>query len=228
MLASDLDGPSATGMPIRVAVTMPADAVRDAVTAYLAGEACRQARPIVLVGVGTSDAVIPVDVDVGVVAASFLPTRPGGAGPMSERRKGVPRLVVLFSATDRQALDPAVLLRCGVRAMLDTATPISHVGRAIDAVATGAVWLEPALWHRLLGGGTVVPDEGRILATLTAKELETLRLVADGLSNAQIAAKQTVTVKTVKFHISNLLHKLGRARRAELVALAHRRGLASD
>ena len=204
---------------------MPMGAARDAVTAYLAGSPSLQSGPMVLlVGVGARHAVGAGDADVGVVAASVLS---GSAGPVAAGRRRVPRLVVVFSGADQQALDPVVLLRYGVRAMLDTAAPISHIGRAIDAAAAGAVWVEPALWQRLLAGSIANADSREVLDALTAKELETLRLVAGGLSNAQIAARQTVTVKTVKFHISNLLHKLGQTRRAELVALAHRCGLAS-
>jgi DNA-binding CsgD family transcriptional regulator len=70
-----------------------------------------------------------------------------------------------------------------------------------------------------------VPDELQRLG-LTAREAEVLRLVADGLSNSQIAEKLFISRKTASVHVSNILAKLGVSTRVEAAALAHRRGLA--
>jgi DNA-binding NarL/FixJ family response regulator len=69
-----------------------------------------------------------------------------------------------------------------------------------------------------------VPDELERLG-LTAREAEVLRLVADGLSNSQIAEKLFISRKTASVHVSNILSKLGVSTRVEAAALAHRRGL---
>ena len=63
---------------------------------------------------------------------------------------------------------------------------------------------------------------------LTARELEVLGLVADGLSDREIGARLFISHRTVERHVSNLLGKLGAARRTELVATAHREGLVAD
>ena len=60
---------------------------------------------------------------------------------------------------------------------------------------------------------------------LTAREAEVLALVADGLSNSQIAERLFISRKTASVHVSNILGKLGVAGRVEAAALAHRRGL---
>ena len=61
---------------------------------------------------------------------------------------------------------------------------------------------------------------------LTSRELEVLRLVADGRSNGQIAEELFISRKTASVHVSNILAKLGVTSRVEAAALAHRRGLA--
>jgi DNA-binding NarL/FixJ family response regulator len=69
-----------------------------------------------------------------------------------------------------------------------------------------------------------VPDELEQLG-LTAREAQVLRLVADGLSNSQIAERLFISRKTASVHVSNILSKLGVSTRVEAAALAHRRGL---
>jgi DNA-binding CsgD family transcriptional regulator len=69
------------------------------------------------------------------------------------------------------------------------------------------------------------PDEGERLG-LTTREAEVLRLVADGMSNSQIAERLFISRKTASVHVSNILSKLGVSSRVEAAAVAHRRGLA--
>jgi DNA-binding NarL/FixJ family response regulator len=69
-----------------------------------------------------------------------------------------------------------------------------------------------------------MPDELERLG-LTTREAEVLRLVADGLSNSQIAEQLFISRKTASVHVSNILSKLGVSTRVEAAALAHRRGL---
>jgi DNA-binding NarL/FixJ family response regulator len=120
-------------------------------------------------------------------------------------------------------------LRAGASGfMLKDARPQELVG-AVRAVAAGdAVLSAPVtrrlldqVAHRLPAPASQVPDG------LTEREHEVWRLVAGGLSNAEIATALTVSEATVKTHVSNLLGKLGLRDRVQAVILAYESGLVS-
>jgi Response regulator containing a CheY-like receiver domain and an HTH DNA-binding domain len=69
--------------------------------------------------------------------------------------------------------------------------------------------------------GTATPEHG---TPLTLREIEVLRLIADGLTNAQIAKRLTLSEKTVKSHVSNILSKLHLADRTQAAVYAYRQG----
>ena len=99
--------------------------------------------------------------------------------------------------------------------------------RAVRAVAQGASWLSPAIARqvvrRAVGDVTPVPDPP--ITPLTPRELEVLRLLAQGLDNAAIAQTLVVTRRTVQNHVSNIYGKLHVATRTEAALYAIRRGL---
>jgi NarL family two-component system response regulator LiaR len=115
------------------------------------------------------------------------------------------------------------------------------VQRAMRAGASGyllknATGLELAQAIRAAYGGrtTMAPEATEALVQtmrgpdgldLTEREREVLALMADGLSNAQIAARLTVSAATVKFHVGGIFSKLGVGSRAEVIALAYKRKL---
>jgi DNA-binding CsgD family transcriptional regulator len=101
---------------------------------------------------------------------------------------------------------------------------------AIAAVAGGLVTLDRRLAGDLLTPPerTPIPTPERLAVTeepLTARELEVLQLLAEGLPNKLIAAKLHISEHTAKFHVSAIMLKLGAASRTEAVTLAARRGL---
>jgi DNA-binding NarL/FixJ family response regulator len=102
---------------------------------------------------------------------------------------------------------------------------------AVRTVAAGEALLAPTVTRRLIADvvaarGTVrsTVDDDRLKA-LTARETDTLRQIARGLSNAEIAEALFVTEHTVKTHVSNLLTKLGLRDRVQAVVLAYESGL---
>ena len=104
-----------------------------------------------------------------------------------------------------------------------------YVHAAIRVVAAGDALLAPSVTRRLLERfATTLPQHdhsSEALAELTARETEVLRLLAGGLSNAEIADALVVSEATVKTHISSLLRKLGLRDRVQAVILAYETGL---
>jgi DNA-binding NarL/FixJ family response regulator len=100
---------------------------------------------------------------------------------------------------------------------------------AVRAAAEGDVLLDPAVARRLAAMGArrtaVSPAAKQVLARLTPRELEVLKAVARGNSNAEIAKVMFVAETTVKTHIGRLLQKLAARDRVQLTVLAHRFGL---
>jgi DNA-binding NarL/FixJ family response regulator len=102
---------------------------------------------------------------------------------------------------------------------------------AVRVVAGGEALLAPTVTRRLIADvvarsrpRTAARPAAR-LASLTARETDTLRQIARGLSNAEIAAELYVTEHTVKTHVSSLLTKLGLRDRVQAVVLAYQSGL---
>ena len=100
---------------------------------------------------------------------------------------------------------------------------------AIRLVAGGNALLGPTVTQRLLArfaeGDTETRDAAAVLDSLTDRERVTLRLLSEGLSNAEIAAELVVSETTVKTHVSNLLRKLGVRDRVQAVIVAYQSGL---
>ncbi len=119
-------------------------------------------------------------------------------------------------------------LRAGAAGfMLKDARPEELVG-AVRAIAAGDSLLAPSVTRRLIETfvrrlGPSEPSRRR-LAELTARELDVLRLVARGLSNAEIATELVLGENTVKSHVGHILDKLGLRNRVEAAILAYEAG----
>jgi DNA-binding NarL/FixJ family response regulator len=119
-------------------------------------------------------------------------------------------------------------LRAGASGFLLKDAPTAEVVSAVRAVADGDAVLSPAVTRQLLDQvGRRLPaaiDVGQApdaLAQLTEREREVLRMLAAGLSNAEIADALVVSEATVKTHVSNLLGKLGLRDRVQAVIYAY-------
>jgi NarL family two-component system response regulator YdfI len=119
----------------------------------------------------------------------------------------------------------AVINHSGVRAILPRDASPEEIIAAVQAAATGLISLHPDAFDYLLSQ----IQEGKEFAfsdsILSPREIEILRMIAEGLGNKEIAAKLSISDHTVKFHISSIFAKLGAANRAEAVTLGIRQGL---
>ncbi len=153
---------------------------------------------------------------------------PGMDGIEATRR--LPRQRVLILTTF--GLDEYIIeaLRAGASGFLLKDAPTREVVDAVRAVAAGDAVLAPAVTRQLLdqvgrrlpAAVSRTPDG---LAELTDREREVLRMLAVGMSNAEIATALVVSEPTVKTHVSNLLGKLGLRDRVQAVIYAYESGL---
>ncbi|WP_330337386.1 response regulator transcription factor [Streptomyces sp. NBC_00557] len=138
------------------------------------------------------------------------------------------QVVVLTTYADDESLFPA--LHAGARGYLTKDAGGDEIVRAVESVLSGDAGLSPSVQRRLLErlsrsepGPPVTaeaPPDG-----LTARETEVLTLIAEGLSNQEIARKLHVSTATVKTHINNLFSKTGLKDRAQAVRYAYSKGL---
>ncbi|GAA2546710.1 response regulator transcription factor [Winogradskya consettensis] len=120
-------------------------------------------------------------------------------------------------------------LRAGASGfLLKDARPPELIG-AVRTIAGGEALLDPAVTRQLVGrfAARVRRDEGSALTGLTPRELEVLKLIAAGQSNAEIAATLVISAETVKTYVSRILTKLNLRDRVQAVVLAYRTGLVS-
>jgi DNA-binding NarL/FixJ family response regulator len=121
-------------------------------------------------------------------------------------------------------------LRAGASGFVLKDTRPRDLLRAIEIVAAGDALLSPSITKRLIAEFAARPDPDEpsaVLTELTAREREVTRLVADGLTNNEIAGRLVISPLTAKTHVSNILRKLDCRDRPALVALAYESGLVS-
>ena len=139
-----------------------------------------------------------------------------------------PRVVVLTTFDQNEYVVRA--LRAGAYGFLLKDAPASRLVSAVRAAANGDALIEPSITRRLVeqfaaGLPTAEPTGlPAAVAALTDRELDVLRLIARGLSNAEIAGEFTVAESTVKTHVARILAKLGLRDRVQAVVLAYESG----
>jgi DNA-binding NarL/FixJ family response regulator len=117
-------------------------------------------------------------------------------------------------------------LRAGASGFLLKDTPPGRLAETIRTVGDGDALLAPQITRRLVERFAAPrPQAPEALGELTAREVEVLRLIARGLSNAEIADELVVSLPTVKTHVGRILMKLGLRDRVQAVVLAYEAGI---
>jgi DNA-binding NarL/FixJ family response regulator len=129
-------------------------------------------------------------------------------------------VVVLTTHADDDSVLAA--LRAGARGYLTKDAGMAEIARAVAAADAGQALLDPQVQAQVLHGRTA----GDRPAPLTDRETEVLALIADGLSNTEIAARLVVSEATVKTHINRIFAKTAARDRAQAVRWAYQHGLA--
>jgi DNA-binding NarL/FixJ family response regulator len=185
------------------------DVVAEAADGREAIERARELRPDVVL----MDIRMP-EVD-GIEATRRLCAEPGG-----------PRILMLTTFDQNEYVYEA--MKAGASGFLLKDVRREELVNAVRVVAAGDALLAPALTRRLIEDFVRRPPPGSApagpLAELTDRESEVLRLVARGLSNAEIAAALVVSDATVKTHVARILSKLGLRDRIQAVVLAYESG----
>jgi DNA-binding NarL/FixJ family response regulator len=161
---------------------------------------------------------------------------------LREQQPDIKVIVLTTYADDRSVIEA---LRAGARGYLTKDAGGAEIQKALLQVVSGQAVIDPAVQHHLVDAIAVTPPPalpvpagqagspatshepaGPVPGGLTPREAQVLRLIAEGLSNAEIAARLVVSEATVKSHINHLLAKIGARDRAQAVSYAYRSGVA--
>lgn len=210
--------------PIRVIVADDHPVVRDGLVAML--ETQDDLRVVGEAADGHELVARAAELRPDVVLLDLEMPRLDGVGALREIRAARPDArAVVFTAYDT---DERILaaLRAGAAGYLLKGAPRDEVFRAIRVAHAGGSLLQPAVAARLLesvrGEGDAAPAPAE---PLTRREREVLGWLGRGRTNREIARELDISERTVKFHVSAILAKLGAGNRTEAVRLAVERGL---
>ena len=222
---------SAPPAPVRIVVADDHQIVRSGFTALLGTQpdftvvgTAEDGAEAVRVCKETSPHVVLMDVRMpgmdGIEATRHLT----GSGSGNDR----PRVLILTTFDlDEYVYDA---LRAGASGFLLKDVAAEQLFHAVRVIAAGEALLAPTVTRRLIREFArqrprTNSSRAARLATLTPRETQVLRLVAEGLSNLEIAARFTVTEETVKTHVSRILAKLELRDRTQAVVTAYETGL---
>lgn len=202
-------------VPIRILVADDHPIVRDGLVAILSTQA-----DFVVVGEASNGEELiakAVALQPTVVLADLeMPQLDGAAAiqRLSVSQPDLPVIVLTAFDTDDRIIGA---LQSGARGYLLKGAPRNEIFQAIRVVSAGGSLLHPPVAARVL--------QHLNTASLTPREQEVLLLVAQGQINKEIAAMLNISERTVKFHVSAIMAKLGAGNRTEAVAIATQRGL---
>jgi DNA-binding NarL/FixJ family response regulator len=204
---------------IRIVVVDDHPVVREGLVATLeddaefsvAGQAGSASEALRLVAATRPDVIL---LDLELPGTSGLEVIPA----LIEAHPEAALLVLTAYDTDERVLGA---IRAGARGYLLKGASLETIARAIRTVHSGEPYLDPRI------AGKVLAELGprKRSTALSDRERQVLGLIAEGLANKHIAQSLGITERTVKYHVTSILNKLGAENRAHAVALAAQRGL---
>ena len=133
-----------------------------------------------------------------------------------------PRTIALTTYADDASVVGA--LRAGARGYLTKDAGAEQIRAAVEAVARGEAAIDPAVQHHVIAALTE-PAPSDLPDGLTPREAEVLALIAEGMTNAEIADRLVVSAATVKTHVNHIFAKAGVRDRAQAVVYAYANGI---
>ena len=210
---------------IRILIADDHAVVREGVGAILAVQPDMELVGEAADGVEAVELALELEPDV-ILLDLMMPRQDGLAAIRQIRRaKSRARILVLTSFADDERVFPAI--KAGALGYLLKDTPRDQLLQAIRDVAQGRASLHPAIALKVMRELNQPSDLPATTDPLTARELETLRLIAQGLTNQEIAAELVIHERTVAKYVSSILSKLHLANRTQAALYALREGLAS-
>jgi DNA-binding NarL/FixJ family response regulator len=163
----------------------------------------------------------------GIVLLDLNLARSDGVVLIGTLRQRFPdvRLIVFMTPDDEEAL--AGCIASGVRGCIMKNADPAVVLNAVRAVSAGKCWLQPEMTGRVFTElrRVVQAERERVQASLTNRENEVLKLVAEGLRNSDIARRLFISERTVKIHVANIFSKLQVHDRVQATRYAIRSGM---
>lgn len=174
-------------------------------------------------GATALDQIVRLQPDVAVVDVS-MPGLDGISIAREIRRREIPTRIVILTAVidDDQAVE---IFRIGVEGVVLKEMPPHLLLECVRSVHQGKRWIEKESLSRAAARILHREDAQQSGSPLTRREVEILRMVADGLRSREIADKLFVSEGTIKFHLHNVYEKLGVRGRVEVINEARRRHL---
>ena len=180
------------------------------------------------VGSGGEAVLLAADLAPDVVLMDLVMPEMDGVEATRLLKQQSPRshVIVLTSYHDDEQIFPAI--RAGALSYLLKGVDLDTLTDAVYKAARGEAVLHPRVAARIVKELHGPAEETALLyGTLSTREREVLRLIADGLHNGEIATRLFITERTVKSHINNILSKLQVADRTQAAIFAWRQGLMS-
>jgi len=201
------------------------------ITSQLLAEAIGRHRGIEILGFSSEpeklfDGILGRMPDVALISARLGEDPDGGFRLVQMLRAERPRLKSVMLLDSHGADSVVRAFRAGASGVFGKNMPIQMLCKCIRAVYEGQIWANSEQLSHVVTALSAVPQQRRLeadtLAVLSKREQEVVHLVAEGLTNRQIADRLKISPHTVKNYLFKIFDKLGTSNRLELVFLVHR------